>query len=429
VIAELVDSNAHPGFYDRVPTEKRHDVMAARQMAEDQARERVSVKRRYVESCERALAHLEADRSKIPTLSARTVSNTCGHEYPIGLADDGSYAVVQVETKETYFTLSVPSRVRAIPSPERIEVVPLDGGERRTLATASDFFGLGAYLNGRVYAVQAFWERFGLIEIDVASGERRVLHLVDRPDQIRGPLPSPDGAWVLVWLENEGSERERPMLIRTDGGDPDVLERSITSFNWVELELPEDQRENVGPQLLIAVTTHRERQRGNLEDSELPQDTLELIDPDTRSVVARLVDEQIESLKEVVGVASGSVLFLHRARLQPRCSLGTWRPWSSENALDLTPLSQCVSFPHMLSGDDVIARSVITTADDPLGSDDEIVRLNSTTGAITQLTVNAVDDRYIHAGSSTRRIVFGRVLPTYDRDLPRVAVMVAELGE
>lgn len=438
IVGDLVRTPAGPEFFSNVEMELRDDIIEDRRQAEVNAKARGFTVGLYEESCDQANSHLDVDQDQPSKLVARPLSGPCEEEYPIGMAPDGSFVVVQVETLEPYFTFDDPSRVGGSQAPERIELVTIDGGERRTLSTANNFFELGVLAAGRVFVVEVAEFMYGLVEIDIATGERRVLYLVDTPRRLRSPLPSPDGEWVVIWLQSYASGPRRPFLISTDGGEPQELDwsiRNIRSLRWVELEVPAQDGDGGERQMLIAAETRREvlENPSDLESPNRPESLaivygLELIDPASRRVVARLVAQDAEfEPNGIVGVVDGTLHFQSRYAPGQGCSLFSWHPFSEDPPTSV-PLPHCIRYPRLTTDGRILARASVTSEGDTRRYDDEIVVVDRHTGALEQLTANGVEERYIRTGSETNRIVFGRVLPTHYDAVPRVVAMVADLG-
>lgn len=433
IVADLVRTTAGPEFFTNVEMNLRDDVIEDRRRAEDNVKARELSMRRYEESCDQAMGHLDVEQNQPSPLAVRPLSGPCEEEYPIGIAPDGSYAVVQVETLEPYFTLEGPFRVSGRQAPERIELVPLDGGERQTLAKARSFNGLGALAAGRVFVVETAGLVCGLVEIDIATRARRVLHLVDAPHVIRSSIPSPDGEWVFIWRQDYNTGPLRPFLLNTDGGDPQELDSNIRSLRWVEIELPAQDGDGSERQLLIAAETRRELfDHWDIDSPHPPEhlgfvDTLELIDPVSRRVAARLDEHDADHhVQGIAGVFDGTLHFQSRYNYGSSCSLGAWRPFSEESPT-FVQLPHCVRYPRLTADGSIVARALVASADDPRDFDTEVVLVNRQTGAIDQLTENRVDERHIYTGRDTTHFVFGRVLPSHYENLRRVVPMVAEI--
>ncbi len=430
--ADLVtDTSAGLEFFTNVPPEQRRRVVQRRRSAERHFGLREAARRMYERSCERADEQVGSDRGPMKQV---VVSGSCDEEYPIAVAPDGSWVLAQVETISPYFTFAESSSVRGGQAPERIDLIPADGGARRSLVSAQNFLGFGdvAAEVGKLYIVEKAQSRYGLVEVDIESGERRVVLVVEAPERITSPRVSADGEWVILWYRPRRGAEQVPRLLSTRDGRMRDLPAEVRGVEWVRLALPGRS----GPETLLASIV------GPLDVTSLEEDELAadpstpveelpplvrfnhvvIIDPATGEVVRRIVDDS-RNISTLVGVLGGELLYTLPVD-SVSCELVLWNPLNQEQRV--RPLTACPTHA-VVTGSGIVARAQLSAEGDPANWDDEIVSIDPESGLMTALTANAINDRYVRGVSSARRIAFGRVIPTPHRHIPRAAVLIAEI--
>lgn len=436
LVAALIPARAEPSFFDLVPSDDRIRVIENRRAAEDAVKNREGLRRLYEESCDQAVGGLSDDRGP---MKIRYHSGPCDEEYPVAMAKDGSYVIVQTETLEPYYPLEIGARVRGAQAPERLELLNLDDDSRRTLVTAQNFLGFAGFAEDveRVFVVEKARMSYGLVEYDIRTSKRRVISVLRAPERFVSPLPSPNGRWMILWYRPNRGAPQRAQLLSSEGGARVPLPENMRSLRWIRWQLPEADQERP---LIAAIHRPTEAERFDPETGELIAEVrpmLVLIDPATVSVVFRLTAEE-GGIDSFIGAHEGALYYtlqeLHDEEgLQvSRCVLRRFAPRDEEEQLTSTVIESLPSCPRNLTfaGDGRIVGRVRASIgdDDRSANDRELLSIDLRTGAARQLTANAIDERYLVTGSATTRIAFGRVLPTHYPHIPRAAFMTADIG-
>lgn len=297
-------------------------------------------------------AHDAANASSTPRV--RCYGDPCGETYLVGLMPDARHAVVQVESSRPYVNFQ--AELRFAETEERIERVPLEGGEPVVLATAANFYGVGGMApGGTAVAVieQGRGNNLGVIGLDAAAGARRVVAVLGARRAPGDIQPSPDGRAALLTSYGHG------VMVR-DGRERPVRGFGLTGARWVSvpgLEVPH----------VVAAYARWTDQIVLLRDDAEPA-----IDP--VPLVGRF--------EAVAGAHNGLVHFVlrdaagcHHARFDP----------SSRDMVSVTPIAECISQPRLTSDGRLVGVAITSGPDDTPG-DPEIVVVDPDDGRLRQLT-------------------------------------------
>lgn len=354
----------------------------------------------------RALVH-EAEPA------VRCLSAGCDEEYAFDVTPDGAAALVHVESPAIYVPFGSSPAPRVAETVERIELRPLDGGAARPLAWARNFFGYGDLSeDGSTLVFVEDGSAFGLVTVDVDSGERRVPYAAEPPRQILQPELSADGSRALFYERPGHRGRSELKVVSTrEGGEPLTLGTGAELAQWVVLPL----RPGEAAQPLVVARFRRDRATPDRRPHAV------LMRPDDPGQHVRIGGED-RDITEIAG-AVGSGLFLGWQD-GARCGVGRYDAATGQTAW--TDTDVCVG--DLTVADDGMLIGVARTRrdGDPSGGDDEVAVIDPGTGAITALTANAVRDRYPRAPARGRRVVFERLTRSQFDSLRHVAVCWTE---
>jgi serine/threonine-protein kinase len=319
-------------------------------------------------------AHAAANAGSAPRVQC--YGDPCGETYLIGLTPDGASAIVQIESSQPFVNFT--GDVRFAETEERIERVPLGGGEPSVLATAANFYGVGAMSPGGTGVAlieQGRGENIGVIGLDAATGERRIQAVLGprrAPDTV---LPSPDGNAILLTSWGHG------IMLRA-GRELSLPSLGITGPRWVAMP-------NAGiPQALAAYA------RWNDQLVLLREDGTPAVPPAT--LVGRF---------EGIAGAYGALLHLllrdsagcHHARFDP----------STGQMSSVTPISDCLDQPR-LTGDGRLAGIANVTSPEDTPGDPEIALVDPDDGHVRPLTRGTFRETNLHVAGT--RVAFQRYL-------------------
>ncbi|HJL18929.1 MAG TPA: hypothetical protein RMH99_24915, partial [Sandaracinaceae bacterium LLY-WYZ-13_1] len=305
----------------------------------------------------------------------------CGRSRLVGLTPDGSHAIVQDESPRPYYNFRAELRLAQVE--ERILRVPLDGGEPTVLATASDFHGVGGQSTGpQGHAVavveQGRGENLGLVGIDVASGERRVISVLGPRRAPSVVLPSPDGATVYVGGYGHG------VMATAEGEDHPVSAWGLRGATWAEL--PE-----LGVPHVLA-TYHRFH------------DEILLLQTDGHPAI-----EPTDLQGRFRGYAGAKDGLLHVLVSDAHgCYVSRFDPTTGE-MVTVTHIDECVEDPQLLPDGRIVGVAEISGPDDTPG-DVEIAIVAPGTGAVTALTRGSFREGRPRVAAAGDRIAFERRL-------------------
>lgn len=409
-------------------------TQAAMRSAHDRV-ERVLEEQRWMsESCEEAEEALAAEAGPA---SGTCLSGACAEEYAFDLLPDGSAALVHGETPSVRVPL-VGELVAAerVESVERIDLVPLDGSERRTIATADNYYTYPSLsADGRRVAVVEEWPRgFGLVVIDVETSERTVLARFDR--YVQSPRLSPDGEQLIASVRATRRAPAQLVAIRAQVGSslrllgeshlarwvrvgvPDAPDPASLIAELVPMEEEEDEALEVDS---LEPDAPEEPEEPELADGELPPLDLErrlaVIDPEDGSVRATMEDDR-RRVRRVIGSRDGAVVFTwYNGRV---CGLGRWDPATGEAEHRVTPV--CLRHAHLAADGRAVGTAPLSAEADPEEGDDEIVELGFDDQPARILTANAQRERYPRASAQGRRVIYDRLGTSRYRAFPRVAL-------
>lgn len=392
-------------------------------------------------SCGEAELALNADEGPHPV---RCVASACAEEYAFDVLPDGEAALVHTETPSVRLPL-VGELVAAerVESVESIELVPLDGGARRVLGTASNYYTYPSMsADGSKIALVEEWPRgFGLVVIDVESGERTALARFE--GYLQSPHLSPDGSLVLASLRARRRAPAQLVVMPTRVGAELRLVGEAHVARWVNAALPEHEgltlviAELVGPpepgpdepveEIEVDEIEETPEEEEELAEGELPRLELErqlaLLDPADGSVLARMEDDR-HRVRRVIGERDGAVHFTwYNGRV---CGLGHWRAGEPPT---FVATEGCLRHAHLSAGDVAVGTLTQSLEGDPDESDDEMAMASLSDGAVTVLTANALRERYPRAAATGRRVIFDRLGTSRYREFPRVAPCWLSLPE
>ncbi len=351
-------------------TNNQSDVDTIRQTRED-----------LTSLCRQMGANLEAANAQSDP-RVRCYGDPCGETYLVGITADGGQAIVQVETSQPYVNFLAEMRWAEVE--ERLERVPLgeDGaGTPTVLATASNFYGVGgmaASPSSRFIAVveQGRENNLGVVGVDAASGERRVVSVLG---PIRGPslvLPSANGQAVYAASRGHG------VIARADGTTRQVSGWGLTGATWLELPA-------LGVPHVLA-TYHRFH------------DQILLLQDDGHPAI-----EPVDLVGRFGGYAGASdgllVMVLSDAS---GCFVSRFDPVRGEMVTN-QHIDECISQPRLLADGRVIGIADITAEGDTPG-DDEVVIADPATGEVRPLTRGTFREANPQVAVGGTRVAFER---------------------
>ncbi len=303
------------------------------------------------ERCRQLGDALEAANAS-STPRVRCHGDPCGETYLVGLAPDAQSAIVQVESSRPF--VNYQALLRFAETEERIERVPLEGGEPSVLATASNYYGVGG-MGGTTVAVveQGRGANMGVIAVDVASGARRVVAVIGERRAPDGILPSPDGRSALLTSYGHG-------VIVRDGRELVLRSFGLTGPRWVELP-------SLSVPYVVAAYARWTDEIVLLRDDGEPA-----VPPVT--LVGRF--------EGIAGAQNGLVHMLlrddrgcHHARFDP----------STGQMSSVTPISACIAQPRLTSDGRLVGIARVSGPDDTPG-DPELVVEDADDGQMRQVT-------------------------------------------
>jgi hypothetical protein len=329
-------------------------------------------------------------------MPVRCLDIDCGERYLFALSADGSRALVHVESPTVFIPFATSPAPHVAETLERLELIPFDEDEeRRTLAVAENFFGYGSMSDdgSRVAFVEQARQRFGVVALDVESGERRVLSVVERPGLVVEADVSPDGRWVA--FERKAFHRAHTELhvVPFEGGEPVVISRRIRMARWV-VAPPQPGEE---PRQLLAFEGSRSYE-GDPEPA--------LVDPSAPDEVVPLdVGEHV--VRQVAGAHDGALVLLGSPEGNvDQCEIGIRDPASGQ--FEWREIAACIGDVSTTDRFEVTGTAVLSREGDLGGEDPEVMIMDLATGNTAIHTVNRGHERYVHAAN--RRIVFERAI-------------------
>jgi hypothetical protein len=376
-----------PEGLEELETKARLDDALERRAGQARTRARLD------ETCAESSFAMLADENQGPAPVTCTEVG-CTERYLFGLTSDGARALVHVESPTLFVPFATSPAPRSAETVERIELVPLEGGEPRVLAEASNFFGYGSLSSdGKVAAfVEQGDGRFGLVALDTESGARRVLHLVENPRLIIQARVAPDGRFIAFHQQAFSRAHTELAVVPSTGGEVGIVARRMRMAEWVEVPLAAGE----APRLALALD-------GTASYEGTP--SLVLAVPEDPSTLVP-VDVGGRMLREIAGSYEGAlVIVTSPSRDIETCELGIRDPATLE--LRYLPLAHCIDDARVTPSGRLVATAVVTREGDPSPTDPEVVLVDLETGALDQRTVNDVRERYPRAAG--RRLVFERL--------------------
>lgn len=436
---------ARPDVKDAVDSQRGIEGFARTERV-DRSRRALDARARIEAEYRRACAVEARGLAALERTGMHCVTPACAEEYAVGVLPDGSAAVVQVGTPSVVFPFAPDSQPTRYPGVERIDLVPLPSGARRTLATAQRVYGYPALSeNGAtVVYVESTSDSYGLVAIDLASGDRRVLHVTRRPERMQDPKLSPDGARVLVTARIGADGPPRLLVSSTAGGGTHVLAEGLGPSRWVTLATAPGGT----PRPLIAAyvrpdapTTAPVAQDPSLEAATSPiaevgtagapgeaaaapprtwptRPYVRVIDPDSGVTVARVGGDQ-HSVVDVSGSRHGE-LFVEWDDGDQGCGIGRFD--SATGQTSWLPMATCAANLAVAADGVLVGEAIVSRPGDASGADAEIATVDPATGAVAPLTASETRERYVRTARDGRRFIFERVAPSSYRGLPGVAV-------
>jgi hypothetical protein len=327
----------------------------------------------------------------------------CGERYLFGLSRDGRHALVHVDTPRSFVPFAMSPAPHAANTLERLVLVPLDGGDATTVATARSFYGHGTLSDdgSRAAFVEQAALRFGVVALEIATGARRVLSIAERPGMVIEARISPDGQWVAHHQKAFNRAHTELHVTRFDGAEPLVISRRTRDGLW--LTAPLRPGENARQLLAFDGTESYEgAPRPALVDPAEPDDVVELD-----------VGEHI--VRQIVGAHDEKLVLLGSPRGDlDHCEIGIRDPETGD--VEWRPIATCLEDTRMtdrfeLTGSGVLSRRG-PDVDDPDTTDPEAIVMDLETGQTTIHTTNRAIERNVHAAGN--RIAFERrVLSQY----------------
>ncbi len=353
-------------------------------------------RQRFHEVCTESVVQATLDDELGPAV-VQCLDIDCGERYLFDLSADGGRALVHVESPTVYVPFATSPAPQTAETVERLELIPFDDeAERRTLALAESFFGYGSMSadGSRVVFVEQARQRFGVVALDVESGERRVVTVVDRPGLVVEANVSPDGEWIAFERKAFHRAHTELHLVPFGGGEPRVLSRRTRMARWVVAPL----RPGEEPRLLIAL-------EGTESYEEEPAPAL--LDPaaDPAELVALDVGEHV--VRQVVGAHDGELVLLGSPEGDvDQCALGIRDAATGE--FEWRDIATCIGGASTTDRFEVIGTAMLSREGD-LGDDDpEVIIMSLETGNTAIHTTNRGLERYPRAAN--RRIVFERAI-------------------
>lgn len=363
------------------------------------------------DSCESAAAELRRG-------GGRCVSDACAEEYAFDLLADGSAALVHVETPAARVPLDDGRTTSAerVETEETLEVVRLDGSERRVIGRADNYYTYPAYAEGRVIAIEEWPGGFGMISIDVETGARTALARFDGRF-VQSPELSPDGTRVMYRLRASRRAPAQLVVSPVRAEPPMTLLGEAELGTWVMLAVVEGEPART----LVAELVERPAPIDEQVAAEEPNETgpieppadglyplvdwtkrLALLDPESGETVALLDDDRLE-VDRVAGVIDGRVAFTWTNG--DASGVALWDPRSGQ--VSHTPTRRYLRDARAAG-----ARLVGI-------SEGEVVSVDPSDGSVRTLTSSALRERYPRAAGG--RVIFDRVGQSRYRSFPRVA--------
>jgi hypothetical protein len=278
------------------------------------------------DACERADTQLRRDLAG----GERCLSKACETVRPVGLLPDGSGAVVQVSASLPDVRLDHPAVIGWASATEKIALVGLDDGDERTLALVSAISG-GAALTSdgsKVFFIEEAGAFQGLVSVEIASGERRVHKVVEAPERLEHPVPSPDGRWVAYLQPMDRRNPQRDFLLTLADGQLRELPAGTETVQWVELS----------GQTLLAIKRLGRVGEPSLEPVESPEAPalrrhIALLDPETLEIVRTIWDSERPVL-EIAGARNDALVFTYLLDGMRSCGFARYQ-WASTETIDL----------------------------------------------------------------------------------------------
>jgi len=447
--AEILASDAVRSFLEEEAA--AHDL--ARHEALREAAEGLAARARGVsefeQMCTRAAAEVREEGSELEVVC---LTEGCAEEYVVGALPAGEGVLLRTETNSPTFPVGSATNVGAVEVPDRLVVAPFDA-PRRTLVATQRLYGYGALSDDGDAA--AFVETAGstraLVWIDVNNGDREVLHRVTHPGLLNRAAISPDGLYVAFSERAYRRATAELRVVPVAGGEPYVATPYATAGTWVQLRLtPEGE-----PETLLAAVIPGERQEtpppemledaegaesdetpdetpdeeeggdGEGEDAltfddlmEAPPREIPDLPPLTHVALLRVGDDSAEVVTRIAGQERAVQLVLGarpRADGTPSTELvlgfrsriygcGFLRYDVATEEAAWVDTEECVGSPAVGDRARVLGHAPVTDEDDPAAGDNELVSVDLETGALTQLTRNAITDRYATPVARGRRV-------------------------
>jgi len=355
----------------------------SRQVAD--ATERAFTYERWCEEEAERVAGFEAE-------GLTCVGDPCGGVSVLGVV--GNEVIVQDARRVPWFGVPVKKTATWSEPPERILAWDLEGGER-VLVTAQNLYGLGDVVPGASVVTADWFSAEGgeaIVGLDVASGERRALSLLEDGERSDLAAVAPDGSAVAYCLRDDG-----PCYLDSGNGREDMPR--VRAAGWVVSD--------AGPRLVGQV-----------------DETLVSVAAD-----GTVVEGGFEArLLEVIGASAEGIDLV--VRTDDGCAR-----WSVDaESLEVGAREALPSCPWQatpLPGGGFVAIAKATAGGDDVPGDAEVVRWVPGAGGWDVLTQGSFREELPYV-LEDGRIVFNRRLepapPVYDTKLYRRLVCTVDGG-
>ncbi len=387
----MVDLLEHP---ERIADAERRETLSG---ALDKKAGQQRSQTRYDELCVEAVVQATLD-DELGPVPVQCLDIDCGERYLFALSRDGTQALVHIESPTIFVPFANSPAPQTAETLERLELIPFDeDGERKTLAVAESFYGDGSMSadGSRVAFVEQARQRFGVVGLEVESGERHVLAMVERPGVVVRAVISPDGRWVAIEQKAFHQAHTELHVVPFEGGEEVVISRRTRMARWVVAPLSPGEE----PRQLLAFDG-----TPTYDGSPLPA----LVDPASPEDVVTL-DVGDYVVRQVIGANEGRLVLLGSpSENVDRCALGVRDPASG--SFEWREIATCIGEATMTESFEVVGTAIVTREGDLGPEDAEVMIMNLDTGDTSIHTVDRVNET--HALAAGRHIAFDRPIPS-----------------